>query len=615
MRAKDLTKGNIAYHDTLNQDVWSGNELRADVRYKLLEITKRFIEYLEVPNFKLVDVILRGSLVNYNYTQYSDFDLHIVTDFSTLDCDITEAFYLAKKKIWNDEHDITIKGHEVELYVEDKDAKNTSEGTYSLLDARWVRVPKYQQPDIDDRAVSAKARDLMTQINRAVRAGSIEDITRLQDKIKNMRQAGLDAGGEFSTENIAYKIIRNKKFLDKLYKTKNQKVDQELSLDEGVKSNVVMAALVAALSTPAKADFNYPNTQPEVSPAAQALGIFRKINKMKNYGAAGLEGEATQELHNIMRSIQGHPNQSKLYPLIKDIIKSPNTEQLPPLYDPSYTPPKDDVNERKKAKKKKSKRKYPGVGYYGYYWGGYNDNADSGGDAGGGGDGGGESVHEDDSWPKVDGGYEHSGLGYKRDRTTGNYPVHPLPRWNIYSKYSRNEKGTSMDILHYMTFLQNSYQTASIDINGDEIANTIAKMHNKNSKQELQRLNSSQGLDFNSWHDVYRVLKKRHQDEMIKTLRPKSLDESQARLDPEVEDFLEGLTPDDVGYDDVGDYIVHYEGFTDQCQDSEEYQNDPDAVFDDVWGDFKRRMGDKDPVNYGIVGSEEYPIVYSVFRR
>jgi hypothetical protein len=433
MRAKDLVKGNIAYHDRLNPEVWEGDELRVDVRYKLLEIAKRFIEYLEVPNFKLEDIILRGSLVNYNYTQYSDFDLHIVTDFTTIKGDITEAFYLAKKKIWNDEHDITIKGHEVELYVEDKAAKNVSEGTYSVLDARWLRVPEYRQPDIDDRAVSAKARDLIAQINRAVRAGSVEDITRLQDKIRSMRQAGLDAGGEFSTENLAYKIIRNKKFLDKLYKTKNSKVDQELSLDEGVKSNAVMAALVAALSTPAQADYNYPNTEPQVSPAAQALGIFRKINKMKNYGAAGLQGEATQEFNNIMRSIQGHPNQSKLYPLIKDIIKSPNTDvepQLPPLQEPEQ-------------------------------------------------------------------------------------PVN----------------------------------------------------------------------------------------------------ESEARLDPRVEEFLDGLTPDDVGYDEVGDYIVHYEGFTDQCQDSEEYQDNPDAVFQEVWSDFRKRMGGQKPVNYGIVGEHDYPIVYSVFRR
>jgi hypothetical protein len=475
MRARDLTKGSIAYHNTLNQDVWDGSELRVDVRYKLLEIAKRFIEYLEVPNFKLEDVILRGSLVNYNYTQYSDFDLHIVTDFSTLDCDITEAFYLAKKKIWNDEHDITIKGHEVELYVEDKAANNVSEGTYSVLDARWLRTPKYQQPDIDDRAVTAKARDLMTQINRAVKQGSIEDITRLQDKIRSMRQAGLDAGGEFSTENLAFKIIRNKKFLDKLYKTKNQRFDQELSLDEGVKQNTVMAALVAALSgNPAQANYCNPETtQSHPNQTQNAITIMRGITNVQNFERAGMHIEAVGEAAKLFKNIGKMPNKDCVAPIVKD--------QLPSL---------DSVNERKKAKKKKRKTKarrygYPGMGYYGYYYGGNQDQSDSGGDAGGGGDGGGgESMYE-----------------------------------------------------------------------------------------------------------------------------------SQARLDPEVEDFLEGLTPDDVGVDEVGDYVVHYEGFTDQCQDSEEYQDDPEAVFNDVWGDFKRRMGDKDPVNYGIVGEHDYPIVYSVFRR
>ena len=492
MRARDLTKGSIAYHDELNAQVWDGDQLRLDVRYKLLSIAQRFVDYLDVPDFKLVDVILRGSLVNYNYTQYSDFDLHIVTDYKTLDCDITEQFYMAKKKIWNDEHDITIKGHEVELYVEDRDEENASEGMYSVLDDVWHKRPKYQQPDIDDRAVNAKAQDLMTQINRAVRSGSVEDITRLQDKIKNMRQSGLDRTGEFSTENLAFKIVRNKGYLNRLYKNKNSKFDQELSLDEGIKQNAAVAALVAALSgNPAQADYNYPETQKKDPNTVQkALIILRSINKMKNYGQAGLEAEAQQELNNILRSMQGMPNQSRVYPIIKDLINSPTTETLPPLYDPSYTPPKDDVNERKKAKKKKksAKRRYPVGGYYGYYYGGgHHDHSDSGGgDAGGGGGdgGGGESMYE-----------------------------------------------------------------------------------------------------------------------------------SQARLDPDVEEFLEGLTPDDVGRDEIGDYVVHYEGFTDQCQDSKEYQDNPEAVFNDVWGDFKRRMGDRDPINYGIVGSEDYPIVYSVFRR
>ena len=475
MRAKDLTKGNIAYHDELNPAVWDGRDLQVDVRYKLLEIAKRFIEYLEVPDFRLVDVILRGSLVNYNYTAYSDFDLHIVTDFSTLDCDITEAFYMAKKKIWNDEHDIIIRGHEVELYVEDRDAKNVSEGTYSVLDDRWLRTPKYQQPDVDDRAVSAKAKDLMTQINRAIKSGSVEDISRLQDKIKTMRQAGLDRGGEFSTENLAFKIIRNKGYLDRLYKNKNSKFDQALSLDEDIKTNTLMAALVAALSgTPASAEYycNPETTQAHPNQSQNAITIMRGISNVKNLERAGMHIEAVGEAAKLFKNISKMPNKDCVAPIVKD--------QLPPLQDPS-------VNERKKAKKKKKKTSRRSIGgYYGYYWGGgYHDHADSGaGDAGGGGDGGGgESMYE-----------------------------------------------------------------------------------------------------------------------------------SEARLDPRVEEFLDGLTPDDVGRDEVGDYIVHYEGFTDQCQDTEEYQNDPEAVFDQVWSDFRKRAG-KDPINYGIVGEHDYPIVYSVFRK
>lgn len=271
MRARDLVKANIAYHYTLNQDVWDGDELRVDVRYKLLEIAKRFIEYLEVPEFVLVDVILRGSLVNYNYTQYSDFDLHLVTDYKALDCDITEQFYMAKKRIWNDEHDITIKGHEVELYVEDIDAKNISEGTYSVLDSRWLRIPEYRKPSIDDAAVNAKARDLMTQINRAIKSGSVEDITRLQDKIKTARQAGLDKAGEFSTENLAFKIVRNKGYLDKLYKNKTQKFDQELSIDESAESYSVR--------TDSGLEFKV-NDKDHAVNKARSLLSYKKANKV-----------------------------------------------------------------------------------------------------------------------------------------------------------------------------------------------------------------------------------------------------------------------------------------------------------------------------------------------
>jgi hypothetical protein len=196
-----------------------------------------------------------------------------------------------------------------------------------------------------------------------------------------MRQAGLDAGGEFSTENLAFKIIRNKKFLDKLYKTKNSKVDQELSLDEGVSQNAVMAALVAALSgSPAQANYCNPETtQSHPNQTQNAITIMRGISNVQNFERAGMHIEAVGEAAKLFKNISKMPNKDCVAPIVKD--------QLPPLTDPS-------VNERKKAKKKKRKAKakrhgYPGVGYYGYYYGGNQDQSDSGGDAGGGGDGGG----------------------------------------------------------------------------------------------------------------------------------------------------------------------------------------------------------------------------------
>ena len=169
---------------------------------------------------------------SYNYTKFSDFDLHVVTEYSDLQCDdLAEAFYTAKKKIWNDNHDITIYGHETELYVEDINEPPVSAGTYSLLKGEWLKQPSYDPPSIDNSAVNHKVRDLITQIDHTINsADDPQDIKRVIDKIRKMRQSGLAAGGEFSTENLAFKILRNQGYLDRLSKTLHQQQDRELSL-------------------------------------------------------------------------------------------------------------------------------------------------------------------------------------------------------------------------------------------------------------------------------------------------------------------------------------------------------------------------------------------------
>jgi len=223
---------NIAYNKTLAPEAFRGVNLRSEVRYKLLQSAQQFIDYLEIPNFKLLDVILTGSMANFNYTKFSDFDVHVVTRYRDLDCDdLAEAFYQAKKKIWNDDHDVIVRGHEVELYVEDIDEPPIAGGIYSLLDDSWVKEPTYEPPSIDDQAVNHKVSDIILRIQKTIQsADEPNDIRRLLHKLRKMRQNGLDADGEYSVENISYKILRNLGYLDKLSKAIKDQQDANLSL-------------------------------------------------------------------------------------------------------------------------------------------------------------------------------------------------------------------------------------------------------------------------------------------------------------------------------------------------------------------------------------------------
>jgi hypothetical protein len=232
---QDFVSGNVDYHQTLSPLAWEDNTLRSEVQLKLLEIARAFVGYLEIPNFKIEDIVLTGSMANYNYTKFSDFDVHVVTRYADLECDdIAEAFYRAKKEIWNNEHDITIRGHDAELYVEDTATPPVSGGMYSILRDQWITEPEYNPPKVNNTAVNAKVRDLIKQIQHAI-AGDAVDIEQLRTKIRNMRKAGLESGGEFGVENLSFKILRNQGYLTKLHNAQTKKIDKQLSLESADK--------------------------------------------------------------------------------------------------------------------------------------------------------------------------------------------------------------------------------------------------------------------------------------------------------------------------------------------------------------------------------------------
>jgi len=222
----------IQYHDSLNPAAWNGWNMKPEVRRKLLDIASLFADSLEIDNLDIIDVRLAGSMSNFNWTKHSDFDLHLVVDFDELNCDdLTEVLFRAKKTIWNANHDITINGHDVEMYVEDLKDPPASLGYFSVKNNRWLHKPEFVPPSFDRASVNRKTKQLMDEINKAIKSTSdSQEVHKLLEKLRRMRQSGLDAAGEFSTENLAYKALRQMGYLNKLYQAHNDLVDKNLSL-------------------------------------------------------------------------------------------------------------------------------------------------------------------------------------------------------------------------------------------------------------------------------------------------------------------------------------------------------------------------------------------------
>jgi len=185
-----------------------------------------------------------GSLANYNWSEYSDIDLHIVVDFSKIDdnVELVKAFFDQARMRWNDKHRIMIHGFEVEVYLEDVDEEHKSSGLYSLLDNEWILKPDPIENTIDFETAEKKAQDYKDRIdciatevmdNRQDYELALRCIDRIKEKIRDMRKAGLSsAEREFSAENIAFKILRRDDALKMLHDLKYVAYDQLMSIEE-----------------------------------------------------------------------------------------------------------------------------------------------------------------------------------------------------------------------------------------------------------------------------------------------------------------------------------------------------------------------------------------------
>lgn len=234
-------------HDTLNHQLWGDDKvLSSAVREKLVLAAKNFKDYFKLAEthlqdkVKVVDIRLTGSLANYNWSEYSDIDLHLVIDYTNVSSEeqaLIERYLQARKALWNAEHNITIYGFEIEVYPEDVTEEHFATGIYSIAENKWLHEPVHRSPAVDKRLVSKKVKGLMRIIDALAKepmepSDMLKAIRILKDKIKKMRQAGLSKQGEYSVANLVFKVLRRIGYIESLYDLATNVYDKAVSLEQ-----------------------------------------------------------------------------------------------------------------------------------------------------------------------------------------------------------------------------------------------------------------------------------------------------------------------------------------------------------------------------------------------
>ena len=222
--------------DTLNPKVWenpedpNGATMVVKVRKALMRIAEEFIDYLGEDVF-VEDIVLTGSLANYNWSEFSDFDLHVLVDMQQYEnqADLYKELFNLKKQVFNDKHDIKIFGYDVELYAQDTEESHYSSGVYSVMNNEWISKPTEFEDKFDRELLKKKIDSWTEKIDNAISEG--DDLQSIKDKLKNYRKSGLEKDGELSYENLVFKFLRRSGHIEKLFDTANKETDKELSIE------------------------------------------------------------------------------------------------------------------------------------------------------------------------------------------------------------------------------------------------------------------------------------------------------------------------------------------------------------------------------------------------
>jgi len=231
-------------HKELNPDIWfmdnGSYKMIPEIRVSLLNIVDDYKEFVNV-DMEIEDVILTGSLSNFNWSRFSDVDLHIVMNFEDKEDSLLKKYLDSRRIIWNSLRNITVKDFEVEIYVQDEEEPHFASGVYSVMYDEWIVEPKQEEVILDSHKILSKSKQWMEIIDTIETMAetkeiddSMNDIQRFKDKLKKYRGEGLKDKGEYSYENLAFKFLRRNGYLKKLNDVRNELIDKGLTVEEKV---------------------------------------------------------------------------------------------------------------------------------------------------------------------------------------------------------------------------------------------------------------------------------------------------------------------------------------------------------------------------------------------
>jgi len=224
----------LKFRDQLNPTFWEGNVLKSNIRTALFKFADAFAEYVGIDSKAIKDVLMLGGNAGYNYTPYSDVDVHLVIDPKYLpqcDPELLDDYFKDKKTLWSLTHDVKVYGSDVEPYIEKPGLiRRKSQGVFSILKNKWMQNPQKFEGELDEAELQKKSNNIKNKIDTLIQGNNETGLRAILKKLNTARNSSLDKFGEYGFENLVFKELRNSGYIDKVRTSVVELKTKKLSL-------------------------------------------------------------------------------------------------------------------------------------------------------------------------------------------------------------------------------------------------------------------------------------------------------------------------------------------------------------------------------------------------